>query len=513
MSSSVHPLFLGHVAADSARASNERVLIRAPYQQRARILRNQFVTITDAQDQKTIFLGRVLGGPFFPESAQEGGAIMAEVEVQGELVGLQTRDTNNRPAAGSVVCELPADDVRGLLGLEGDMVLGHLIGREDIGVAMQSSNKNVLPRNVGIFGTVGSGKSNSVQVLIEEAAACGWAIIVLDLEAEYVDMNLPTTQTHLVKRLAQFGREPRGLADFQVYYPASCTSDRKGSQPFTLRMADFESSVMTELLQTTMGERNAILECIDHFQQRFQSRLPTSELERVKDLLDASPQAKLPFTLPVLCSRATERSPRSTESLDFVGLGSKLQMLVHSGAFDQPKLKSLDPAEMIKEGRVSVIDVSVANDTIKNLVTADLLRKTFAYKLAHSEAVPTLLVIEEAHSFMNREKINTTQATMQMLRNVTRRGRKRWLSVAFVSQQPGHLPPEVFELCNIRIVHTLRSLHNLDTLVATTGDVTQELWAHCPLLGTGEAIISSPQFRRSVVASIRPAMSSRRFVQ
>ena len=168
---------------------------------------------------------------------------------------------------------------------------------------------------------------------------------------------------------------------------------------------------------------------------------------------------------------------------------------------------------MIKEGRVSVIDVSVANDTIKNLVTADLLRKTFAYKLAHSEAVPTLLVIEEAHSFMNREKINTTQATMQMLRNVTRRGRKRWLSVAFVSQQPGHLPPEVFELCNIRIVHTLRSLHNLDTLVATTGDVTQELWAHCPLLGTGEAIISSPQFRRSVVASIRPAMSSRRFVQ
>jgi uncharacterized protein len=513
MSNSLDPLWLGYVALDRVTATNERVVIRAPYQKRERILRNQFVTIVDAQDRKTVFLGRLLTGPFFPDREDDGGEILAEVEIQGELDGLQTHDTNNRPACGSSVRELSAQDVRSMLGLEGDLVLGHLIGREDIGVCLQSRNKDVLPRNVGIFGTVGSGKSNSVQVLIEEASSRGWAVIVLDLEAEYVDMDQPSTQTHLLEKLARFGRLPQGLTDLHVYFPVSCSSEQQGSTPFTLRMADFDTSIMTELLQTTMGERNALLDCIDHFQQRFQARLPTSERERLNELLDASPQAKLPFTLPFLCTRATERSPRSSESMDYVGLVSKLQMLVHSGAFDQPKMKGLDPGEMIKPGRVNVIDVSAANDTIKNLVTADLLRKTFAYKLANTDAPPTLLVIEEAHSFMNKEKINTTQATMQMLRNVTRRGRKRWLSVAFVSQQPGHLPPEVFELCNIRIVHTLRSLHNLDTLIATTGDVTQELWAHCPLLGTGEAIISAPQFRRSVVASIRPAMSNRRFVQ
>ena len=60
-------------------------------------------------------------------------------------------------------------------------------------------------------------------------------------------------------------------------------------------------------------------------------------------------------------------------------------------------------------------------------------------------------------------------ATLQMLRDVARRGRKRWLSLAFVSQQPGHLPPEIFELCNTRIVHTLRSMHNLDVLMSTAG--------------------------------------------
>src|ERR1700737_2377158 len=103
-------------------------------------------------------------------------------------------------------------------------------------------------------------------------------------------------------------------------------------------------------------------------------------------------------------------------------------------------MRGLDPAEMLKPGRVNVLDVSVANDTVKNLVTADLLRKAFAYKIVHSEAPPTLLVIEEAHSFMSRERAHAMQATLQMLRNVSRRGRKRWLSLAFVSQQPGHLP-------------------------------------------------------------------------
>jgi DNA helicase HerA-like ATPase len=147
------------------------------------------------------------------------------------------------------------------------------------------------------------------------------------------------------------------------------------------------------------------------------------------------------------------------------------------------------------------------------LVTADLLRKVFAYKIAHSDAPPTLLVIEEAHSFVSREKGQTMQATMQMLRDVARRGRKRWLSLAFVSQQPGHLPPEIFELCNTRIVHTLRSMHNLDVLMATAGDVGREMWARCPLLGSGEAIVTSPQLKRPVVVTIRPAMSQRRFVR
>ena len=54
---------------------------------------------------------------------------------------------------------------------------------------------------------------------------------------------------------------------------------------------------------------------------------------------------------------------------------------------------------------------------------------------------------------------------------------------------------------------------NLDALIATTGDVGQDLWARCPLLGPGQAVLSSPQLGRSVIVSMRPAMCRRKFVR
>src|SRR5262249_2541037 len=207
--------------------------------------------------------------------------------------------------------------------------------------------------NVGIFGTVGSGKSNSVQVLIEEAAAAGWAVALIDLEGEYIEMDQPTTQEELIPVLQRFGREPQGLADFSVYHPVTCSSRRADSKAFALRLADFESSVVGELMQTTMAERNALLECIDHFLQKFHPSSLGTAKDRLPALLDASPQVKLPYTLQNLRGRVAERSSRSNETLDYVGLGSKLQLLHHAGVFDVVNLRSLDLGEMLKAGRVS----------------------------------------------------------------------------------------------------------------------------------------------------------------
>ena len=500
----------GYVGPDGPNAKHQYVEVRVPSAGRAGAIRGRFLRVEDVSGGAK-FLGRIIAGPFFPDGPE--GDLVVRVEIQSELVGNRTRDTNDRPAPESPVYELNAAEVGALVGCTGDMFLGTLSGYKDLAVGLQSQSKDVLPRNIGIFGTVGSGKSNSAQVLIEEASARGWAVIVLDVEGEYVHMDSPGETLDLSATLLRHGLEPIGIPDFHVRHPASCASERSDSRPFTLRVADFETPIVTELIQATQAERNALLDCVEYFQTRGWQKGQSTEADRIAALLDPSPQATRLFTLQQLSDRARERSPRSNEQFDFLGLSTKLLWLLNSGAFDQPNMSALDAAGMIAPGRVTVIDVSIANDTVKNLATADMLRKVFALKVARENAPPTLLMIEEAHSFISKEKVQTMQATLNMLRNVTRRGRKRWLAAAFVSQQPGHLPAEIFELCNTRLVHTLRSMHNLDALMATTGDVSAELWAQCPLLGTGEAILSSPQLKRPAVVSMRPAASRRRFAK
>lgn len=513
---------LGYVAEDGAHPANDQVRMWTRAGDRGRLMRDQFVQIMDPLGKRSGFLGRIISGPFFGNGdttapRKDAGLdsesiIYADIEIHGELIQGRPHDTKSRPAPGSIVHEISSAEVASLLGFAGDMLLGNLSGKDNLLFRLQSDNKSVLPRNVGIFGTVGSGKSNTAQVLIEEAAACGWAVIILDVESEYINMDAPSNEHALLADLARFDQVPAGLTDFHVFHPASCDSERAASRAFTLRLADFETSVIAEILHSTVPERNALLDCVEHFEQRGRSKMSTRDADDLNGLLDASPQARLAFTLRSLRERAGERAARSTEFLDYAGLSTKLMWLLHSGAFDQPSLPSIDVRVMLQPGRVNVIDVSVANDIVKNLVTADLLRKTFAYKMLNADAPRTLLLIEEAHAFISRERAQTMQATLHMLRNVTRRGRKRWLSVGFISQQPGHLPPEIFELCNTRIVHTLRSMHNLETLMSSAGDIGREMWDRCPLLGAGQAVVTSPQLKRPVIVSIRPARSQRKFV-
>src|SRR5262249_6861084 len=242
--------------------------------------------------------------------------------------------------------------------------------------------------------------------------ARGWAVIVLDVEGEYVGMDAPGETPGLADALARYEREPAGLSDFRVCYPVGCTSERPESSPFTLRLADFDTPIVTELIQASLPERNALLDCVEYFQNKGAQRMSTTEAERLAGLLNPSPQANRPFTLQQLYDRARERSPRSSELFDYLGLSTKLLWLIHSGAFDLPNMPGLDPAGMMEPGRVTILDVSVANDTVKNLATADLLRKVFAYKISRPDAPPTVVVIEEAHSFISREKAHTMQATL-----------------------------------------------------------------------------------------------------
>ena len=47
--------------------------------------------------------------------------------------------------------------------------------------------------------------------VIEEAAANGWAVIVLDVESEYIEMDAPSVENSLMRKLSSFEKQAEGV--------------------------------------------------------------------------------------------------------------------------------------------------------------------------------------------------------------------------------------------------------------------------------------------------------------
>jgi DNA helicase HerA-like ATPase len=120
-----------------------------------------------------------------------------------------------------------------------------------------------------------------------------------------------------------------------------------------------------------------------------------------------------------------------------------------------------------------------------------------------------LVVIEEVHTFVSRAAAPKMRAVLDNLQMITRRGRKRWMALALVSQQPSHVPDELFELVNTRFIHQLKSVSNLAPVKATTGGVHEALWTTVPALGPGQCLVNGAAFRSPLFVTIRPAQSRR----
>ncbi|MCD6208870.1 MAG: ATP-binding protein [Thermoproteales archaeon] len=465
-----------------------------------------------------VFLGRAVAGPFhrpktLSPSSQIAKTFTVEgdmfdrpppyygvyvVELLGEVAAGTLRSTHTRPKPKSPVTLVQPERLRSLLGIDGDMVIGHMLGYKGVKVALPSSSPDFLPRNLGIFGTVGSGKTNTAQVIIEEALKGGWSVFVLDVEGEYTYMDLPNDDDRLARVLESvYGMQPEGVKDFQVYVPVGRASTRTGAKPFGAPFSDIDPYVFSEIIEATEPQQRYLGRIVDAMKEEAGEET-RDELEEL-----IAPKPRRQITLKDVIER-TEDTARNAERFmktSLTALLTKLERLQRLQFIDQAPPINL--ATRMKPGALTVIDLNDAEDKVKNIAIAWLLNKIFRLKLA-GQSAKTMIVIEEAHSFVSLETREKMAATLEMLKVIARRGRKRWLSLVFVSQQPGHLPGEIFELCNTRITHAMRSQANLKA-IQRTSTATPEHLAKIPGLAPGEALITSPKLPHPILTKIRPA--------
>ena len=147
---------------------------------------------------------------------------------------------------------------------------------------------------------------------------------------------------------------------------------------------------------------------------------------------------------------------------------------------------------------VTVIDLSLVPAEIMHLVTSVIARMCFEslqrYRKLHAKTLPTVLVMEEAHTFVKRnrddsEDSNVSAICCQVFEKIAREGRKFGLGLVLSSQRPSELSPTVLSQCNTFLLHRISNDRDQELVHKLVPDNLKGLLRELPSLSSQNAIL------------------------
>lgn len=147
---------------------------------------------------------------------------------------------------------------------------------------------------------------------------------------------------------------------------------------------------------------------------------------------------------------------------------------------------------------VSVIDLSLVPSEVVHIVTAVIARMVFEslqrYVKLNGISLPTVLVMEEAHTFIKRyrqdlENQNSATVCCQVFERIAREGRKFGLGLVLSSQRPSELSPAVLSQCNTFLLHRISNDRDQELVGRLVPDNLRGLLRELPSLPSQSAIL------------------------
>lgn len=161
-------------------------------------------------------------------------------------------------------------------------------------------------------------------------------------------------------------------------------------------------------------------------------------------------------------------------------------------------LESYIGGDRAQGGCVSVIDLSLVPTEVVHVVTAVVARMVFEasqrYVKLNGVALPTVLVMEEAHTFIKRykEDVENQDAAgicCQVFERIAREGRKFGLGLILSSQRPSELSPTVLSQCNTFLLHRISNDRDQELVHRLVPDNLRGLLRELPSLPSQSAIL------------------------
>ena len=525
------------------------------------------------------YLGVVVSGPFAePDglrgdapviitTAARGGVLTppyhgrVQVEIMGEEVDGGVVPPRFRPLPNSPVFLLTDEEIASVLKVGGDLRIGLVVGHDKIAVQVPKADKSVLPRHTGIMGTTGGGKSTTVARLITEAQTNGYAVIVLDVEGEYAQINEPTADRKMLSALKARGLEAGGVPNTALYHLIgrdTANPQHPRRREFYLQFARLSPYTVKEILDLNDAQSmrfdqaydvaKSLLQHLGIFPAKgnreqedyalnldeFARGYPRLTISHLLDIVEGflhgvSKQQGTPnFYTPQFKENADEvmrriRSVNTDSAMSWRAVRGRLWQLKRLKVFDSHEegVQPIVYKDMLQPGRVSILDLSDTDSSmLNNLVIADLLMgvqdvQDELYEAAvkgGGELPKVLIIIEEAHEFLSAERIEKMPVLFGQVARIAKRGRKRWLGLVFVTQLPQHLPSQVFGLINNYIIHKITDSAVISKLQKSVPGIDDSQWRRLAALAPGQAIVSFAHMARPLMVSVDPTPCRLRMV-
>ncbi|HBU6201962.1 TPA: DUF87 domain-containing protein [Citrobacter freundii] len=150
------------------------------------------------------------------------------------------------------------------------------------------------------------------------------------------------------------------------------------------------------------------------------------------------------------------------------------------------------------QGSITVIDLSLVPNEIIHLVTAVISRVTFEalqrYRRLKGKPLPTVMVAEEAHTFIKRYKEDSegqsvSDVCCKVFEKIAREGRKFGLGLVVSSQRPSELSPTVLSQCNTFLLHRISNDRDQEQVHRLVPDNMRGLLRELPSLPSRHAIL------------------------
>jgi len=150
-------------------------------------------------------------------------------------------------------------------------------------------------------------------------------------------------------------------------------------------------------------------------------------------------------------------------------------------------------------GALGIVDLSLISSDVLHIVIAVVARIVFEatqrYHKLNDKELPTVLVLEEAHTFVKRgsDEESDSPTPIQMCRQtferIAREGRKFGLGLVLSSQRPSELSPTVLAQCNTFILHRIVNDRDQELVGKLVPDNLGGLLKELPSLPSRQAIL------------------------